>query len=148
MITAQRTRRMQSFRCSRRGAIIVLIALLLPVLLIFCGGAVDLAIMQNARTELQAAADLSAKAAAARLSLTGSTSQAIAAGQQVAAANHVSGKPLALSAADFLFGRAERQPSGQWTFTTGQTPFNSVQVTGRRTTGATNGPGALPFGGV
>ena len=47
-----------------------LIAILLPVLLIFLGFAVDLAYMQTTRMELQAAADAAARAGATRLSQT------------------------------------------------------------------------------
>ena len=54
-------------RLHRRGAVIVLVAMLLPVLLVILGFSVDLAMMQLSRTELQVVSDLSAKAGAQEL---------------------------------------------------------------------------------
>jgi hypothetical protein len=132
----------------RPGAIIVLIAVILPVLLVLVGISVDLAQMERARTELRAASDLAAKAAAGALSASGDTAAAIAAGQEVALGNRVAGTPLTLEEADFEFGRSTKQPDGQWVFSPGAQPTNAVRLRARRTDDSPNGPVELFFAGV
>ncbi len=51
---------------NRRGSILTMLLILLPVLILFVGFAIDYAYMQRARTELRRATDLAAKAAAMR----------------------------------------------------------------------------------
>ena len=56
-------------RSNRRGAIIPMFALLLPLLLIFCGFAVNLAYMQVVNTELKIATDAGAHAGGRAMSV-------------------------------------------------------------------------------
>ena len=140
------------FRCHRSilqnrrcGAILPLIALLLPVLIVIVGFSVDLAFMQSVRTEMRVVADLSAKAAAAELSRTQSVGQARVAARDVASNNLVAGKAVTLDNADIVFGRSTLQ-SGSWVFQAGGTPNNSIQVNVRRTSSASDGPVRLFFG--
>ena len=138
-----RSRKVQG---TRRGAMIILIALLLPVLVILVGFSVDLAHMQRVRTEMRAVADLSAKAAAGELSRTHDIVLARIAAKDVASENTVAGKPKTLEDSDIVFGRSIRQGDGTWTYTPNATPFNAVRVHARRTTAAADGPVSLLFG--
>jgi Flp pilus assembly protein TadG len=133
-------------RRQREGAIIFLLALILPVLLVIVGFSVDLANMQRIRTELRSATDLASKAAADELSKTGDMAKAIIVGKQVASLNSVGGKSLTLADSSFVFGTSAKQASGSWSFTAGGAPLNSVRVTGDRSVGSTDGPVGLFFG--
>jgi len=133
---------------NRRAAVIFLMAILLPVLLMFIGHAVDLARMQQVSMELRAATDMAAKSASMALSDTGTTAQAIAAGKSVAVANQVAGAGLILNDGDFVFGRSTRDTAGRWNFVSGQTPFNSVRVRGSREAGSAGGAVPLVFSGM
>jgi len=132
----------------RRGGMLMLIALLMPVLLIFAGFAVDLAYMQTARMELRAATDVAARAAATRLSLTDDINQARARAVEIAAQNLVAGEQLDLDSTDIEVGRSVPNSSGKWVFTENGFPPNAVRVNGRRDATSLNGPVALFFGGM
>lgn len=135
-------------RPTRRGAMLPLIALLLPAIIIFLGFAVDVAYMQNTRLELRAATDAAARAAATTLSQSADQSAALVEGTRVAGANLVAGAPLTLDPADFQFGRSERAGAGRWAFTPGGTPANAVRVVGGRTGSSSDGVVSLFFGGL
>ena len=57
-------------RSNRRGAVIPMFAILLPVLLIFCGFAINLAYMQVASTEMKIATDCAAHAGGRAMSVS------------------------------------------------------------------------------
>ncbi|MGI9428762.1 MAG: pilus assembly protein TadG-related protein, partial [Bythopirellula sp.] len=132
----------------RRGAILPLVAVVMPVLLILLGFSVDLAYMQNARMELRAATDAAARAAATKLSQTDDVVQARAQAKLVASSNRVAGTNLRLSDSDILIGRSEPNNNGRWVFNAGGSPPNSVRVLGNRTAGSLDGPVSLFFGGI
>ena len=132
----------------RRAAIIVLVAISLPILLVFAGFAVDLATMQRARSELRVATDLAAKAATDELQMTGNVAQARLAGQAVAFENLVMGKGLRLKAEDFVFGAGVKQSSGAYQFVAGALPTNAVQVSSARDSSNLDGGIGLFFGGL
>jgi Flp pilus assembly protein TadG len=125
-----------------------LIALLLPMLLIFLGFAVDLAYMQTTRMELQAAADSASRAGATRLSQTDNVSDARAFAIDIAKQNTVAGAPLNLKSSEVEVGRSARNASGKWVFTNGGKPANSVRVTAQRTKNSSGGPVGLFFGAL
>ncbi|MEM8670514.1 MAG: vWA domain-containing protein [Planctomycetota bacterium] len=133
---------------NRRGAMLVLIAIMMIGFMLAVAFSVDIAQMHLARTELRTATDAASKAAAATLAETQSRSQAILRGQQIAAANLVNGDPLLLDANDFDFGRSVELRSGKFQFNPGDTPNNSVMVNGRRTVGSPSGPVPLFFGNL
>lgn len=135
-------------RQQRRGAMLILIAILLIGFMITVAFSVDIAHMHLARTELRTATDAAAKAAAATLADTYSEEKAIERGQQIAAANPVHGSPLLLDPTDFVFGNSVEKSSGRFDFTANQLPKNSVLVNGRRTTGSPSGPVPLFFGNL
>jgi Ca-activated chloride channel family protein len=132
----------------RRGAMLPLIAILLPVMLIFLGFAVDLSYMQTTRMELQAAADSAARAGATRLSQADDVNDARAYATSIAAANTVAGAPLNLKTSEVEVGRSARNSAGKWIFTNNGRPANAVRVTAARNTGSRGGPVALFFGSL
>lgn len=132
----------------RRGAMLVLIAVMLFAFMMTVAFSIDIAQMHLARTELRTASDAAANAAATTLASTQDRDAAIARGQEIAAANRVSGEPLLLAAGDFDFGRSERQSNGKFQFSAGAAPFNGVRVDGRRTTGSRSGAVPLFFGNI
>ena len=135
-------------RRKRKGAIIVLVAVLLISILLFVGFSVDLAHIMRVRTELRAVADLSAKAAAGELSRTQNLSLAKAAAREVAINNQVAAKELTLADEDIIFGHSDRQANGSWIFEAGVNPLNSVRVSARRVNGSADGSVALFFGNL
>lgn len=121
----------------RRGAIAVLAAVLLVVMLGMIAFAVDIGYLSLAKTQLQVAADSSALAAAASNNLPRDEMQAVA--QQFASANRVSGRAVQLSASDIEFGTWD---AGTRKFTLSDSVSSAVRVTVR--TNAANG-GATPL---
>jgi Flp pilus assembly protein TadG len=132
----------------RRGAMLPLIAILLPMLLIFLGFAVDLAYMQTTRLEMQAATDAAARAGATRLSQTDDAKDARAFAIQIASQNQVAGLPLTLKNGQVEVGRSTRNADGKWIFTNGGQPANAVRVTSQRTKKSNGGPVPLFFGSL
>lgn len=125
---------------------LVLIVVMMVGFMAAVAFSVDIAQMHLARTELRAATDAASKATAATLARTLDTNEAIARGQQIAAANTVNGEPLLLEANDFTFGRSTELKSGKFQFAAGGTPKNSVLVNGRRTLDSASGAVPLFFG--
>ncbi|MEM1226041.1 MAG: vWA domain-containing protein [Planctomycetota bacterium] len=146
VITRSNRRRPAS---ARRGAMLIMIAVMLLVFLMTVAFSIDIAYMHLSRAELRAATDAAAKAAATTLADTLDRDAAIRRGQQIAAANTVGGEPLRLAATDFAFGRSERQPNGKFRFGAASgSALNSVRVDGRRTSGSLSGAVPLFFGNV
>lgn len=130
----------------RQGAMLVLIAVLLPVLLFLVAMSVDVGYMQLVRTELRASTDAATRAAGESLSRTQSIDQARQAAKDLAATNLVAGEPLVLEDSDIVFGRSTLQPGGEWKFTPDATPINAVRVNSRRTRDSKSGSVPLLFG--
>jgi Ca-activated chloride channel homolog len=127
-------------RLPRRGAVLVLLALFLPVALILAGFAINLAYLEMNRTELQIATDAAARSGGRALTVTGSTASAIAAAESFAQLNPVAGQPLHLSATDIVFGQATRASlASRYIFTPGGTGYNALQVVGQRTASSIDG---------
>jgi Mg-chelatase subunit ChlD len=139
----------QSFRRAsirRKGAMLVLICVMIFAFLATVAFSVDIAYMHLVRAELRTATDAAAKAAAEALSRTQDIDEAVAQGQRVAAANLVAGEPLQLARTDFSFGRSEQQPDGKFLFATSGVPLNSVRVAGDKTNASLSGGVTLFFG--
>ncbi len=130
----------------RHGVMLPLVAILLPVVLVLMGFAVDLAYMQYTRMELRAATDAAARAAATMLSQTDNEVAARNRAKQIARMNHVAGKPLQLDNGDVEIGRSEPDDNGRWIFVSGGTPPNAVRVNGKRTGNSKSGSVPLFFG--
>ena len=134
---------------NRRGAVMVLIAVVLPVFCLMAAFAVDVAWMQLVRVELCTATDSAARAGAKTLSMVQSIPLARAAAKDAAMQNLVAGQPLQISDADVQFGQSAENPStGKFVFDPRGTPINAVRVDGLRTAGSTAGPVNLFFGGI
>jgi Mg-chelatase subunit ChlD len=134
---------------TRRGAMLVLIAVCLPLCIIMAAFAVDVAWMQLVRTELRTATDAAARAGAKELSLSQSVPAARDRAKQAARRNKVAGEPLQLRNNDIQIG-ASTQPNStsRFKFSSGGARPNAVRVTGRRTQGSAAGPVDLLFAGV
>jgi len=131
---------------SRRGAIIVLVAILMVVFVAMAAFSVDVAHMHLVRTELRAATDAAARAGAEALSRLqdsdAAVNAAIAAGQR----NTTAGTPLVLTQEDVILGSSSQQADGSWAFTAGAQPYTAIRVNGRRTSGSASGEVSLFFG--
>lgn len=149
---------------SPRGAVAVLVAVLLVVLIGFVALAVDVGYLYVTRNELQNTADAAALAAARKLSsyyqnmtfeqqqIYDCSSDAsypcepiVATAQAVGLENQAGNAAVAIAAADVEFGRWN--PATTPKFTAGTLRPNAVRVTARRD-GAINGPVATLLAGV
>lgn len=133
-------------RKARRAAILTLFVLVLPVLLVVLGFAVDMAYMQLVQTEMRLASDNAARVAADSLSRYENEDLAIKAGKDCAENFIVAGKPLRLRSSDFDFGRAVANQSGTFVFDTNATPFNAVRINAVRDSNNPDGTVPLFFG--
>lgn len=136
----------------RRGAIMPLIALLLPVLLILASFVVNLAYMELTRTELRIASDAATRAAGHALATTGQQVEARFAAREATARNLVAGQQTVLKSQDIVFGVARRSGvNSRYQFTPGGTNVNAVQVLARRDSASGSGAVSLilpTFGAV
>jgi Flp pilus assembly protein TadG len=146
---------------NRRGAVVVLVALFLVVIVAMLAFALDVGFICRVQSELQNAADAAALAGAhqALVAAVRSDTQtaALAANitgaarkkaEQLAGVNQAGGVSLSLPTADIVVGYESKpgpQPISAWQ--TGQPPPNCVQVSLRRDATA-NGPLPLIFGPV
>jgi Ca-activated chloride channel family protein len=136
-------------RRDRRGAMLVLIAVCLPLLIIMAAFAVDVAWMQLSRTELRTATDAAARAGAKELSMAQSTTSARTRAKAAAKRNLVAGSPLVLTDADIQIGKSVQSgPNTRFTFSNGGAKPNAVRIIGKKTEGSASGPVDLLFSGV
>ncbi|MEZ6126072.1 MAG: vWA domain-containing protein [Planctomycetaceae bacterium] len=135
----------------RKGAILILVVLCLPVILAFCVFALNVAWMQLTRTELRTATDAAARAGSRMLSQTNDPAQARTAAHSAAGRNNVGGTALLLDEADISFGYAEPDASGSWILSPRldtDKDLTSIRVLGRRTADSPSGPVPLLFTGL
>lgn len=125
---------------SRRGAVIVLMVLLLPVAVLMSAIAINLAYIELSRTEMVIATDAAARAGGRDLITTGNVAAARTRAQQLALANPVAGNGLNLAAGDIEFGTATRSGSGRYNFTVNPVNPNALRVTAHRDAANANGP--------
>ena len=133
--------RIASAHC-RRGAITPLFAILLPVLLVLCGFAVNLAYMQKVSTELKVATDCAAHAAGRAMSIHQTTDAAIAQATLTAQTNKVAGRIIDVASEegagdDYLeitFGQSIRANNGYGRYEFTQIPKAQVDSGAKRAT--------------
>src|SRR5688500_12625008 len=130
----------------RQGAMLVLVAITLIIFIVALVFSIDIAYMQLTRSQLRAATDASAKAAAITLSMTQNDQAAVQSAIDIAAENTVAGDPLLLRTEDIELGKSSRQTDGSWQFVAGATPYNALRVNGERTAGSRSGPVRLLVG--
>jgi hypothetical protein len=138
----------QVWGIDRRGAVVVLVALVGTVVVGLSAMTIDLGNMYVVRAELQRSADSAALAAVAKLAkyrsgtvLTDARNEA----ERIVEGNPVDGKKIMLDLAkDVEFGNAVWDTTlGKYTFVPGGTIPNAVRVTVRKTADSPNG--ALPM---
>lgn len=131
----------------RRGAILVLVAIVLPVIALMAAFAIDVAWMQLVNTELRTATDSASRAGAKILSASQDQDAARAAALDAASRNLVAGDPMLLAPGDVQFGRSEQaSANSRFRFTQANSGLiNAIHVDGRRTQGSPGGPVDLFF---
>ena len=107
-----------------------MVAVLLPILVLLVGFAVNVAYMEMVRTQLRISCDSAAKAGLIRLGATQQSIDARNFARTVSATNLVGGQTLQLADSNIEFGNATKNGSGAYVFTTGGSPLNSSRVTG------------------
>src|SRR6056297_2747749 len=116
-------------RSCRRGATMILVILLLPILFLLAAFAINIAYVELVRTELQITTDAACRAAGREFAISGSEADAIAVAQHVAERNQVAGIVIPLNAADLEFGASTRpDPVGVYQFEVSTRP-NAVRIT-------------------
>lgn len=136
MQTQVRSSRVNRSRCHRvsrmrRGAMLVLVGIMLIVFVVAAAFSIDVAYMQLVRTELRAATDAAAKAGVKTLSDSQDTEMAITSAVDYAGNNRVVGRPLAIEREDVELGQSTQQADGTWNFTPTTVKPNAVRVTAR-----------------
>jgi len=132
----------------RKGAMLVLICVMLFAFVATVALSVDVAYMHLVKSELRSATDAAAKAAAENLARTQNPSSALQRGQEIARLNMVANRGLELRASDFEMGRSDVGNDGKFRFSIAGSPINSVRVRGTRTNSSTGGSVSLFFGRV
>jgi len=132
----------------RRGAIVVLVSIMIIVFLASVAFSLDVSYMQLTKAQLRSATDAAARAAGEGLARVQDIDYARQAAKDIALANSVAGKPLVIDDSDIVFGHSDQLANGAWDFTPGGAPINSVEVSGRRTRSAPSGSVPLFFGQV
>ncbi len=133
---------------ARRGAMLVLVAIVLVILLIGAVFSIDVAYMHVVRAELRTATDAAARAGSEVLARTQDEEAAINAAIAIAERNQVAGKGLTLGRSDIVLGTAQPNGRGRFDFIAGETPLTAVRVAGRRENGSPDGPVSLFFARV
>ena len=137
----------------RDGAILMLVALVLPVVFILGAFAINMAYIQLSRTELMVATDAATRAAGRAFSELQDVDAALGIAQATAAMNTVGGRVLRLDLNDHAneveFGSAGQDTSdGRFTFSKVPTASvrekrdsaDAIRITGRLTSGSQTGP--------
>ena len=106
----------KSSQRDRNGVVLVLLAVLLPVLLLLCAIAINLAKVQYEQAELQIATDIATRAGGTAWTSTGEISEAIDATIYAASLNTVHNEPVVLTAQNIVFGNSRRPDLGRFVF--------------------------------
>ncbi|MCG8448621.1 MAG: VWA domain-containing protein [Pirellulales bacterium] len=138
-----------SRKTNREGAMLVLIAVTLPLVVIMAAFAVDVARMQLVNTELRTATDAASRAGAKALSLHQTETAAREAAQEAASRNRVAGTPLVVRDREVEIGLSRQATrNSRFVFTPDADEKNAVRVTGSRTAASAGGPVSLFLGQV
>lgn len=137
----------------RRGAVIVKIAVALPVIGGFAAVGIDLSYLSSVKADLQRAADAAALAVAMQLGQTSSgdpQQDALMAAQEVVNLNPIGSGSVIVESQDILLGRAAYDAdTGRYAWArAGLPPYSAAQVTLRRTNDSPSGPVPLYFGRI
>lgn len=161
-VRSERRRQPNAHSNVRRGAVMGLMAILLPVLALLAAFCVNIAQMQLTRTELMVATDAAARAGGRAFSEIQTVDAAKTMAQNIAAMNTVDNQPLQLrtddAANEIEFGSTTQPggPTGRYHFqkiptaqvASGQIFASAVRVNGRRDGGSLSGPVPLVIPGI
>lgn len=136
---------MTSSNENRKGAMIVLVAAVLVILLVGAVFTIDVAYMHMVRAELRTATDAAAQAGSATLARTQDEAQARQAAVSIASLNQVAGRGLTLEPSDIQLGTVRASNSGRLDFVANEVPLTAVRVTGSRTAADPDGSVSLFF---
>jgi Flp pilus assembly protein TadG len=128
---------------TRRGAVIVLMVLLLPVALLMSAIAINLTYIELTRTEMIIATDAATRAGGRDLITTDDMKKSRKRAKQLAALNSVAGDVLVLSDSDIEFGSSIRQSGGRYDFTLNTKNPNALRVAAHRDGANKDGPISL-----
>ncbi|QDV71471.1 von Willebrand factor type A domain protein [Rosistilla carotiformis] len=142
------SRRTNPTAVDRRGSVLVLMSIVLPMMLILAAFAINSASIELRRTEMTIVSDIAARAGSRELTMSKSEEAARRRAKQLAKRNKVGNVPLTLEDSDIEFGTAMRQGTARYDFTQGTPHPNSVRIFARRKTGSADGPLSLPFPGI
>lgn len=136
----------------RRGAVIPMFAIMLPVIVLLAAFAINIAYLGLNRTEMYIASDATSRATGREFMVNNNMNSAMSKGREAGSRNSIGGKPLQLADGDFVFGQSARSGvSDRYSFVAGAINPNAVEVTAKRTTGSLDGPLKLlmpnPFSG-
>jgi Ca-activated chloride channel family protein len=132
-------------RPRRRGAVLVLVTLLIAAFFATAAFSIDVARMYLTNAELRASTDAAAKAAVASLGWNQNLTAARDAAIRTAAANLVDGKPLILETQDVVFGRVQLQANGSLAFLPDSSPYGAVRIHSRKLQSSPSGEVPLLF---
>ncbi len=118
---------------SRNGAMLILVAFAIVMLLVAAAFSVDIAYMFLSQEQIQIATDAAAKAAVTGLSQGDSQSAAKQRAINYASYNKVCGQPLAINTSNISLGKVTYSQSGPWAFVLNGTPTTAAQVTAQAT---------------
>lgn len=139
----------RSQKNQRRGAMIVLVAITLPLFIIMMAFAIDVAWMQLVSTELRTATDAASRAGAKALSIQQTEGAARAEAREAARRNLVAGVPHRLLDSEIEVGLGQQaNRNSRFTFDTTGAIKNAVRVNGNRTATSADGPVNLFLGNV
>jgi Flp pilus assembly protein TadG len=119
-----------------RGAIAVLMAMSLTILLGFAALGFDLSYVRLGRLQMENATDAAAHAAMIVLRGTNDTAQAKDAAIDIAHRHEVLGQPMKLTSSDIVFGAYNFTTK---TFSSGTQPYNAVRINSQRFSSDTGG---------
>jgi len=142
----RRMKRLSLRRHNRKGALVVMVAVTLVILLVAAAFSVDVAYMDCVRQELKIASDSAAKAAVTALSKGGTKNDAINSAIAYAAKNNVGGAPLKIDSSNVTLGGVGYANNARWTFSKDATPVTAATVTVNMDSGTTAGAVNLFFG--
>lgn len=117
----------------RRGASMVMLAMLLPVVLGIAAFVVNIVYMELVRTELQITTDVATRAAGRTLAVTGDEQEAILAAQRLLNANPYANRTLGIYDTNVTFGVSTRESElERYQFDSGKNP-NAVRISAKGT---------------
>lgn len=132
---------------NRRGAMMILVAVSIVILLVGAVFSVDVAYMHMVRAELRTATDAAARAGSEELARSQSPAAARAVAAAVANRNIVAGNGLTLLPEDIQVGSLQAT-AGRYNFVPNVSPFTAVRVVGSRQASSADGPVSLFFAKV